>query len=261
MSFRRLTCGRHLIVPGAVLIALTSVLLALTVGVGQSSGDAAPTTTTTSTPSSTTVLSGTGYSGHPVGVPAGPVPTVADCPSDPTWSTPLPSGVTASPPSLGTANSGSVTVTTAGTSQSESSESRCEYTLSVPGTPDPNVTYTGGSSYYEAIDTEFAFNAVNAYGQECTTNAELGNFGVAFGKQELTSSSCNTDSSGIWGYAQITNGSYQNGTAVNEEPNLNQWYQSTIAGSAFYATFQICMQDPLNQHANYQCFYDYFGPF
>jgi hypothetical protein len=260
MSFR-LPFGRWLMVPGAVFVALCLLLLGLTVVVGQSSGEAAPTTTTTPVSSSTTVLSGTGYFGHPIGVPAGPVSTVADCPLDPTWSTPLPAGVTASPPSLGTEDSGSVTITSSYTSQTESSEGECQYTLSVPGTPDPDVTYSGGSSYNEPIDTEFGFDATNSHGQECTTNAALGNFGVAFAEQELTSSSCNTDSSGVWGYAQITNGSYQNGSAVNEEPNLNQWYQSTVAGSAFYATFQICIQNPLNQHSDYECFYDYFGPF
>jgi hypothetical protein len=261
MRFTHVILRRPALLPVGILSVAVTLCVALALGVGQSSGQTLPTTTTTSTPSPTTVMSGTGYPGHPVGVPIGAVSAVSDCPTSPAWSAPLPQGVTVSPPFLGTSSSGSVTVTSDGNTVTTSNAGQCGYTLNVPGTPDPNVTYFGGSAYYAAVNSEFGFDADNGNSQECSTNAELGNFGSAFAKQELLSSNCNTDSTGIWGYAQITNGSYQSGSIVSEEPSLNQWYQSTVSGSAFYATFQICLQNPVGQQVNYDCIYDYFGPY
>ncbi len=152
-------------------------------------------------------------------------------------------------------------MTSGGNSVTYSDAGLCEYTLTVPGTPDPTVTYSGGQAYYEAVNTQFSLGAVNGSGQRCSTNAELGNFGVAYAKQELVSGYCNTDSSGIWGYARITNGSSQSGSPAYTEPNFDDWYQSTVSGSAFYATFQICLQNPAGQQNDYSCTYDYYGPY
>jgi hypothetical protein len=154
-----------------------------------------------------------------------------------------------------------VTLTSAGNSETISDGGQCGYTLSVAGTPDPDVTYYGGSDIYAGINSEFGMNAQNGSLQVCDTDAELGNFGSAYAKQELVSGYCNTDSSGIWGYAQITNGSSQSGAAVNEEPNFSHWYQSTVSGSALYATFQICLENPSGQTVDYDCTYDYFSPY
>lgn len=261
MLFRHLHRRRPAVVSLGALAIVTALWLALATGVGQSSGAPLSTTTTTTVPSPTTVISGTGYTGHPVNVPSGAVTSVADCPTDPSWSLPLPQGVTVSPPFLGSADSGSVTVTSGGGSVTISNAGQCGYTLSVPGSPDPFVSYFGGSAIYEAINSQFSFDATNTNSQQCNTYAELGNFGTAYAKQEPLSTNCNTDKSGIWGYAQVTNGSYQNGTAANEEPNINQWYQSTVSGSAFYATFEICLQNPVGQGTYYDCTYDYFGPY
>jgi hypothetical protein len=261
MVFRHWTLRPHRALPlGVLCFAIALCVSVIVVGVGRS-GASTRTTTTTTSPSSTTVMSGTGYVGHPVGVPSGAVATVADCPADPSWSAPLPSGVTVSPPFLGTSNSGSVTITTGGHSTTVSNAGQCGYTLTVPGSPDPYVSYFGGLSYYAPINSEFGLSEANTSQQVCNTNAELGNFGSAYAKQELLSTYCNVDSSGIWGYAQITNGSYQSGSSAKEEPNLNQFYQSSVSGSALYATFQVCLQNPVGQQVYYDCTYNYFGPY
>jgi hypothetical protein len=260
MLFTQLVLRRRVVLAlGAFWLAI-ALCLVLGAGGGQSSGEALPTPTTTVVPS-TTVMSGTGYSGHPVGVPSGEVPSVADCPQDPTWSTSLPQGVTVSPPFLGSSSSGSVTITIGDSSITVSNAGQCGYTLTVPGTPDPYVSYFGGSDYYAPINSQFGWDASNSNSQQCDTNAELGNFGIAYAKQEPRSTNCNTDSSGVWGYAQITNGSYQSGSSKNEEPSINQWYQSTISGYALYATFQICLQNPVSQQVYYDCTYDFFSPY
>jgi hypothetical protein len=53
----------------------------------------------------------------------------------------------------------------------------------------------------------------------------------------------------------------QSGGAAYDEPNFDQWYQSTVSGSAFYATFQICLQNPAGQNVYYDCTYNYYGPY
>jgi hypothetical protein len=172
---------------------------------------------------------------------------------------------------LGDGTGMSVVTISEGQSTTTTTAGECIYTLTIPGTADPVITWTGGSSDYEPIDTQFTIGLENSYSQWCWTYDELGNYaGWAFAKIEYTtnlgSSYCNTDSTDLWSFAQATNGSYQNGNIAPSTsggtPSFNTWYQSSLSGSIYYGTFWLCMENPANgQETYYDCWYGYEGPF
>jgi hypothetical protein len=174
----------------------------------------------------------------------------------------LPSGASISAPSLTPPGAGSLTV--AGTTYDATGS--CEYTIEVPSNPSQasadsiTVTYVGsGHDYYFPTGTASAITFTTGR-QSCVTTAEIVTaYGLAVAEQELDSGGCNTDSSGVWGYADAINTALQTATPVSET-TFHSYYQSYESGTIFYGQFQECMQNPAGQHSTYVCTWNNFGP-
>lgn len=249
---------RHMFGAATVAILLGSAITLLTFSPsGAKPASGATSTTTTTIPVSSTPPS---YEGYPVGLPSGPVSSASDCPSNPSWSEPLPDGATVSAPFLATSagHNGDTTLSDSSTTTTISVAGRCEYTLSLPAGDPTNYVYYG--TINEAIDEVYYTSTWDSSGDGCYSEQEIGNFDVAFAKQAINSGTCNTDSSGIWSSGQVTNGTYQNGN-VFFNGTFNQWGQSTVLGYVFYGTFMRCLQDPTGQHVYYFCGYGQYGPY
>ena len=205
---------------------------------------------------------GPGLLPYPIDIPVGPQASAADCPNPPQLSSPLPSGASISAPSLAPAGSGSLTV--AGTTYNAAGT--CEYTIEYPSAANQasadtiSVTYAqSGSNYY--FPTGTAGGITFTWGsQSCVTTAEIVTaYGLAVAEQELDSGGCNTDSSGVWGYADAIDTALQTATPARET-TFHSYYQSYESGTIFYGQFQECLESPAGQHSTYVCSWNNFGP-
>jgi len=116
-----------------------------------------------------------------------------------------------------------------------------------------------GSFPDEVVGTVYTFDASNEYGHECYTYTLLGNSGYASPQQILNSGYCNTDTTGIWGFTQVTNTAGAIGPQ-EKEGAFHQWYQSEEGGSVSWGGFEDCLQNPVGQHSTYICPYIHAGP-
>jgi hypothetical protein len=185
--------------------------------------------------------------GVPLNVPSTPVASVAQCPTTPTWSAPLPSDATVSPPTLTTG--GGATITVNGGSVTESAQGRCAYTVSTPGDP---VTFVDFGSSYGAFNTVLGGAVWNSNSQACSFSTAGGTFFSAFAEIENTSGYCNTDSSGNWSTVAIVNSNLQAGPTATTNV-FRSWTLSAVGGSPFFWTWRVCLEDPVGQHVNYFC--------
>ncbi len=199
------------------------------------------------------------FGGHPLGLPVGPVARANDCPANPSWSEPLPSGARVSPPSLVPAGTeAGLTLTIGGVTTTSSAAGRCEYSLTIG--PD-SVVYSYQGTFHQNVNSLGYLGLRNSYGQTCQSELYLLNFlGYAFAQQDLTGGYCNTDSSGNWSNVQATNGSLQNGPVVYST-SFNTWYQSYLPGNILIGTFMLCLENPVGQHTNYWCPWMQGGPY
>ncbi len=196
---------------------------------------------------------------HPVGLPAGPVASSADCPNPPKMSGPLPPGATISAPTLSPSNSsmdsGGTTVNVGG---------RCGYTLTWPGSGaggDPSIYYNDWGNLYMPYGEVWASAGGNGYsGQVCYFNQYIVNSGgYAYSELELTGGYCNTDSSGIWSHTQVVTTSGVAGP-VAAPPQFHEWAVSGYPGNVNYGFFEICLENPVGQQSDYWCNYGNFAP-
>lgn len=231
------------------LIAFAGVVIGPVGAAGDSTGLAGP-------------IAGPGVVPSPVDIPVGPQASAASCPNPPHLSSPLPSGASISAPSLTPPGTASLTVA----GRTYDATGSCEYTIEFPSTPNQasanfiTVTYVGsGNDYY--FPTGVASGITFSYGaQSCVTTAEIVTaFGLAVAEQELDSGGCNTDSSGIWGYAEAINTALQTAGQATET-SFHSYSQSFESGTIFYGQFQECMQSPSGQHSTYVCSRNNYGP-
>ncbi len=192
--------------------------------------------------------------GVPLGVPATPVASVTDCPVNPEWSQPLPQGATISDPFLGP--SGAVSLSSGDTAISYDTAGYCEYTVTVPGDP---VTYVHVQDTNAPFATVINGSLTNSYGQTCSFKQQAGLYYVAFSSIQNVTGYCNTDSSGYWSSTTIANTAFAQG-AIATTNQFGVWAQSSIAGSPFFWSWEVCMQNPIGQHVNYLCAYGNMGP-
>jgi len=242
-------------VAGSACLGLVALIALIGVAIGPAgAGGGAP--------GLATPTAGPGLLPYPIDLPVGPQASAASCPNPPQLSSPLPSGASISAPSLTPPGAGSLTV--AGTTYDATGS--CEYTIEVPSNPSQasadsiTVTYVGsGHDYYFPTGTASAITFTTGR-QSCVTTAEIVTaYGLAVAEQELDSGGCNTDSSGVWGYADAINTALQTATPVSET-TFHSYYQSYESGTIFYGQFQECMQNPAGQHSTYVCTWNNFGP-
>jgi hypothetical protein len=246
------TKARWVGVAGAACFGLLSLI---GVAIGPVTGGAGATQLAVPT-------AGPGLLPYPIDIPVGPQASAADCPNPPALSAPLPSGASISAPQLTPAGSGSVTAD--GTTYDATGT--CEYTIEYPSSANHasgdsiSVTYAqSGSDYYFPTGTAGGITFTWG-GQSCVTTAEIVTaYGLAIAEQELDSGGCNTDSSGVWGYADAIDTAEQT-AAPTSETTFHSYYQSHESGTIFYGQFQECLESPAGQHSTYVCSWNNFGP-
>jgi hypothetical protein len=185
--------------------------------------------------------------GYPLGLPGTPVANVSQCPASPGWSQPLPPGATVSPPTL--SSGGGLSLGVGGSTQTESGLGRCSYTVTTPGDP---VTFIDYGSSREPFGAVINGTIWNSNSQPCSFSTIAGQFYVAFAEIMNTSGYCNTDGSGNWSKVQIVNSNLQAGPVATTN-QFQTWVQSAIAGSPFFWSWRVCLEDPVGQHVNYYC--------
>jgi len=247
------TKARWVGVAGAACFGLIALI---GVAIGPASGGAGATDLAVPT-------AGPGLLPYPIDIPVGPQASAADCPNPPQLSAPLPSGASISAPRLTPPGSGSVTAD--GTTYDATGA--CEYTIEYPSASSNqasgdsiSVTYAQSGSNYD-FPTGVAGSITFNWGtQSCVTTAEIVTaYGLAVAEQELDSGGCNTDSSGVWGYADAINTAEQTATPTSET-TFHSYYQSYESGTIFYGQFQECLESPAGQHSTYVCSWNNFGP-
>ncbi len=228
-----------------------------------STSTASTTSTSTTVPSSSTTSPSSGpseaYFGHPVGIPNGPVASVSDCPSNPSFSSPLPAGATVAGPTLAPASVGGTV-----DGKSFSLANTCVYTVSWTGPTgsDPTATDYNAGNFYQAINAAdyFTFEVHSIY---CEFQMQGGNvFGLAYAKLMNVQYNCNTDNTGLFSHVSVTNGS-GGGGAICTTPNFGNWCtpQSQTSQYALYWTWGIWLEDPVGQQNTYDLIYGNAGPY
>lgn len=209
---------------------------------------------------------------HPIGVPTGPVSSLADCPSAPAMSSPLPAGASLSKPFLAPAG-----LHTTANGKSTDYAGSCVYTVKIPSsdlpasadaspaTPSPayvSVTWISGGTRYAPVNAVSGpYGFFNLEYNICYINVGLLNWGgYGYAGMELVRGYCNTDSSGIWSNVMPWSSPYVHGGwhSVNTFGTV-EW--QGLPGSIFSAEEDVCLQDPLGQHNTYTCWDTYYGPF
>jgi hypothetical protein len=238
-------------VTGSICAALIAVI---GIASGPSVAGAAPTLAAPAT--------GPGVAPYPVNLPVGPQADASSCPNPPQLSAPLPSGASISAPTLTPPGLGSLTVA----GETYDATGTCEYTINLPSSTNTASSDSISITYVES-DSDFYFPTGQAgavtftwSGQSCNTTAEIVTaYGLAVAEQELNSGGCNTDSSGVYGYAEAINTALQT-ASLTTEPAFHRYYQSYESGTIFYGQFQECMENPAGQHSSYVCAWNNFGP-